>query len=110
MVLLVVYKSKCKSQADESLEAAITAVVAEEEELEAALSQGKFDYAIHGPRQSLGNMSAPAYTRFLSVGGTNFLLDIPTRKKPIPSLTPDNLSIYRIRKSNESTNTAIRKR
>lgn len=69
MVLLVVYKSKCKSRVDETLEAAITAAVAEEEELEAVLSQGKFDYSVHGPRQSLGNMSAPAYTRFLSVGG-----------------------------------------
>lgn len=69
MVLLVVYKSKCKSRADESLEAAITAAVAEEEELEAVLNQSKFEYSIHGPRQSLGNMSAPTYTRFLSVGG-----------------------------------------
>lgn len=65
MVLLVLYKSKCKSRANESLEAAITAVVAEEEELEAVLNQSKY----HGPRQSLGNMSAPTYTRFSSVGG-----------------------------------------
>lgn len=70
MVLLVLYKSKCKSRADESLEAAITAVVAEEEELEAVLNQSKYNYNGHGHRQSLGNMSAPAYTRFSSVGGT----------------------------------------
>lgn len=64
MVLLVFYKSKCKSRADESLEAAITAAVADEEELEAVLS-----FIGHGPRQSLGNMSAPTYTRFSSIGG-----------------------------------------
>ena len=70
MVLLVLYKSKCKSRADESLEAAITAAVAEEEELEAVLNQTKYDFkACSGHRQSLGNMSAPAYTRFSSVGG-----------------------------------------
>lgn len=69
MVLLVLYKSKCKSRANESLEAAITAVVAEEEELEAVLNQSKYHFNRIGPRQSLGNMSAPAYTRFSSVGG-----------------------------------------
>lgn len=69
MVLLVLYKSKCKSRADESLEAAITAVVAEEQELEAVLSQTKYDYSDCIHRQSLGNMSAPAYTRFSSIGG-----------------------------------------
>lgn len=69
MVLLVLYKSKCKSRADESLEAAITAAVAEEEELEAVLNHSKYDFTGHEPRQSLGNMSAPAYTRFSSIGG-----------------------------------------
>lgn len=73
MVLLVLYKSKCKSRADESLEAAITAVVAEEQELEAVLSQTKYDYSDCIHRQSLGNMSAPAYTRFSSIGGKRMI-------------------------------------
>lgn len=73
MVLLVLYKSKCKSKADESLEAAITAVVAEEQELEAVLSQTKYDFSGCIHRQSLGNMSAPAFTRFSSVGGDYIL-------------------------------------
>lgn len=70
MVLLVLYKSKCKSKADENLEAAITAAVAEEEEMEAVLNQSKYDYSIPCHRQSLGNMSAPACSaRFSSLGG-----------------------------------------
>ncbi|XKL66834.1 hypothetical protein PGB90_010254 [Kerria lacca] len=80
MVLLVLYKSKCKSRADESLEAAITAAVAEEEELEAVLNHSKYDFTGHEPRQSLGNMSAPAYTRFSSIGGYSSFINPPMRR------------------------------
>lgn len=57
MVLLVVYKSKCKSRSisDEHLEAAVAAAVIEEEE-ELALNALNL---YSGPRRSLGNMSAP---------------------------------------------------
>ncbi|KAL1459266.1 hypothetical protein WDU94_011268 [Cyamophila willieti] len=76
MVILVVYKSKCKSRSlsDEHLEAAITAAVNEEEKLDtiAALNGGGafFGGSGGGPRRSLGNMSAPAYTRFSSFAGS----------------------------------------
>ncbi|XP_026682194.1 uncharacterized protein LOC103513102 [Diaphorina citri] len=75
MVILVVYKSKCKSRSlsDEHLEAAITAAVTEEEEMDtlAALNSGNFSM-FGGPRRSLGNMSAPAYTRFSSFAGSKY--------------------------------------
>lgn len=79
MVLLVVYKSKCKSRSlsDEHLEAAVAAAVIEEEE-ELALNA----LNLYGPRRSLGNMSAPApigaYPRFSSLGGCS-LLNPPMR-------------------------------
>ncbi|KAG8271988.1 hypothetical protein J6590_052020 [Homalodisca vitripennis] len=76
MVLLVIYKSKCKSRSlsDQHLEAAVTAVIEEEEEL--ALNA----LNLYGPRRSLGNMSAPTapYPRFSSLGGHS-LLNPPTR-------------------------------
>ena len=58
MVLLVVYKSKCKAKSlsDEHLNAAAAAVAIQDEEeqlKDAAL-------CVRGPRRSLGNMSAPA--------------------------------------------------
>lgn len=72
MVLLVVYKSKCKSRSlsDEHLEAAVAAAVIEEEE-ELALNA----LSLYGPRRSLGNMSAPIgiYPRFSSLGGYGLL-------------------------------------
>ncbi|XP_075235023.1 uncharacterized protein LOC142332462 [Lycorma delicatula] len=73
MVLLVVYKSKCKSRSlsDEHLEAAVAAAVIEEEE-ELALNA----LNLYGPRRSLGNMSAPSinnYPRFSSLAGCSLM-------------------------------------
>ncbi|PSN42500.1 hypothetical protein C0J52_09786 [Blattella germanica] len=87
MVLLVVYKSKCKSKSlsDEHLNAAAAAVAIqdEEEQLAAALDAAAASFysrtlcanSVRGPRRSLGNMSAPALVlargtrRFSSIGG-----------------------------------------
>ncbi|XP_054262821.1 uncharacterized protein LOC128986461 isoform X2 [Macrosteles quadrilineatus] len=78
MVLLVVYKSKCKSRSlsDEHLEAAVAAAAIEEEE-QLALNA----LNLYGPRRSLGNMSAPIgrpFPRFSSLGGHN-MLNTPMR-------------------------------
>lgn len=58
MVLLVVYKSKCKgkSLSDEHLSAAAAAVAIQDEEEQLAAAA----LCVRGPRRSLGNMSAPA--------------------------------------------------
>lgn len=80
MVLLVIYKSKCKSRSlsDENLEAAVAAAVVEEEKLELAF--GTSLGGLYGGRRSLGNMSAPLYhTRFSSVGGGYSLFAPPVR-------------------------------
>ncbi|XP_069696123.1 uncharacterized protein [Periplaneta americana] len=84
MVLLVVYKSKCKSKSlsDEHLNAAAAAVAIqdEEEQLAAALDAAAASFysrtmCTGGGRRSLGNMSAPALVltrggrRFSSIGG-----------------------------------------
>jgi hypothetical protein len=76
MVLLVVYKSKCKSKSlsDEHLNAAAAAVAVEDEEQQLAVRS-----LCIGPRRSLGNMSAPALViarggrRFSSIGGYSAL-------------------------------------
>ncbi|XP_063236551.1 uncharacterized protein LOC134538887 [Bacillus rossius redtenbacheri] len=79
MVLLVVYKSKCKSKSlsDEDLTAAAAAAAAAEEEKDSGFST-PFTLGAQprrGQRQSLGNMSAPAAvrTRFSSIGGYSTL-------------------------------------
>lgn len=80
MVLLVIYKSKCKSRSlsDENLEAAVAAAVVEEEKLELAF--GKRFSLYLGGRRSLGNMSAPvSHTRFSSVGGGYSIFAPPVR-------------------------------
>lgn len=79
MVLLVIYKSKCKSRSlsDENLEAAVAAAVVEEEKLELAFAK---DFGLYGGRRSLGNMSAPvSHTRFSSVGGGYSIFTPPVR-------------------------------
>lgn len=92
MVMLVVYKSKCKSRSlsDEHLETVAAAVIEEEE----AIALDALN--LFGPRRSLGNMSAPTgpYPRFSSLGG-NSLLNPPTRlvygqraRVSIPSAEP----------------------
>lgn len=76
MVLLVVYKSKCKSKSlsDERLSAAAAAVAVQDEEQQLAVRS-----LFIGPRRSLGNMSAPALViargarRFSSIGGYSAL-------------------------------------
>ncbi|KAJ8867846.1 hypothetical protein PR048_031651 [Dryococelus australis] len=79
MVLLVVYKSKCKSKSlsDEDLTAAAAATAVSDEEKDIGFS-APFMFAPEtrrGQRQSLGNMSAPAFvrTRFSSIGGYSTL-------------------------------------
>ncbi|XP_021937741.1 uncharacterized protein LOC110838655 isoform X2 [Zootermopsis nevadensis] len=83
MVLLVVYKSKCKSKSlsDEHLSAAAAAVAVEDEEHHQQLAVRALCI---GPRRSLGNMSAPALViargarRFSSIGGYS-ALEPPSR-------------------------------
>lgn len=77
MVLLVVYKSKCKSKtlSDEHLNAAAAAVAIQDEEQQLTATA----MCVRGPRRSLGNMSAPAVViargarRFSSTGGYSTL-------------------------------------
>nr|XP_018899621.1 PREDICTED: uncharacterized protein LOC109032113 [Bemisia tabaci] len=85
MVLLVLYKSRCKgrSESDEHLEAAITAVVEDEkveddDDVMAALTMSGVNF--YGPRRSLGNMSAPPYMRFASFAGGTAMMQPPTSK------------------------------
>lgn len=87
MVLLVVYKSKCKSKSlsDEHLNAAAAAVAIQDEEQQLAAaaaciySRTLCASSVRGPRRSLGNMSAPAVViargarRFSSIGGYSAL-------------------------------------
>ncbi|KAI5738246.1 hypothetical protein M8J77_004541 [Diaphorina citri] len=98
MVILVVYKSKCKSRSlsDEHLEAAITAAVTEEEEMDtlAALNSGNFSM-FGGPRRSLGNMSAPAYTRFSSFAGSySGMVNAPRARGRVSLPTTDKFHYY----------------
>ncbi|XP_067000270.2 uncharacterized protein [Anabrus simplex] len=81
MVLLVVYKSKCKSKSlsDEQLNAAAAEAVAQEDSQIAAATAAFYSTNVRStPRRSVGNMSAPAMVltrgmRQSSLGGYSSL-------------------------------------
>ncbi|BES90424.1 Hypothetical protein NTJ_03233 [Nesidiocoris tenuis] len=83
MVLLVVYKSKCKSRSisEENLEATVAAAVAEDEQaIGFAFRKG---YSLYGGSKAYAasaNANFTGFTRFSSVGGGYNIYAPPTRR------------------------------